>query len=142
MRVFSALTSGRGNAYGGRSKGYARERQGEKRETAGGDLKPSAEDEIRAGLTPIGPPRDGLPVSIHYFWGDRRINQGAFQLQITKLRQWLMTTVNQGLNQAQASVDFGRGQTNVVKHITSAAKLLHETRIVGGKASSSGTGWA
>ena len=65
----------------------------------GGDLKASAEDEIRVGLTPVRTPRNRSPVSVVYFRGNRRSNQRIFQLEVPKRRQWPTTAVNQWLDQ-------------------------------------------
>ena len=91
----------------------------------GGDLKASAKNKIRVGFTPIGAPRDWLPVGIVYFWGNRGINQGTFQLEVPERRQWLTAVVNQRLDQPQASVDFAGGQANVMKHGISALILAN-----------------
>ena len=65
----------------------------------GGDLKASAEEEIRVRLTPVGAPRDCLPVAIVYLGENWWVNQRAFQLEVPKRRQWLTTTVDQRLDQ-------------------------------------------
>jgi len=66
-----------------------------------------------------------LPVGVVHFWGNRGINQGAFQLKVPKMGQWLTTAVNQRLDQPQALVDFAGGQANVVKHVISASTLAN-----------------
>jgi hypothetical protein len=95
----------------------------------GGDVKSSAEDEIRVRLTPVRAPWNQLPVYVVHFWGNWRINQRAFQLEVSKKRQWLAMAVNQWLDQPQASVDFSGGQANVVKHFLPQFYIIDEADV-------------
>ena len=79
-----------------------------------GNWKPGAKNKICVKLAPIGAPRDRLPASVVYVWGNWGISRWTRQPQILKMRQWSVMTINQRLDQAQALVNSLGCPANIV----------------------------